>query len=107
MFVTYVLTSDQSVNGLQVIEKYPSCPVRLNAAPIEVELFMPVVSSDSDRITLVGDDVNQIVLFEKAANGRVALTLSHSCLNRDCHVLVIAELKTDESDDRSWSIPKS
>jgi hypothetical protein len=97
----------ESVNGLQVIEKYSSCPVRLNAGPIKVELFMPVVSSDSDHITLVGDDVNQIVLFEKTANGRVALTLSQSCLNRDCHVLVVVELKTDHRMTDQGRSPKA
>ena len=96
----------ESFNGLQVIEKYSSCRVRLNAGPIKVELFLPVVSSDSDHITLVGDDISQIVLFEKTADGRVALTLSHSCLNRDCHVLVVAELKPDDRMTNQGRSPK-
>src|SRR5260221_14593031 len=84
------------INGLQVIEEYPSSSVRSDAGPIKVKLFVTIIRADPNHVALIGDDVDQLELFKETADSGIGLALGHPGFNRDRNMIGRPELETHD-----------
>src|ERR1700746_3202147 len=86
----------QGVDGSQVIDEQPSGTIRFDTGPVKIKLLVAIISPDANHVAFVGDNINQCELFEKTAESGIALTLSHSGLHRNRHMIVCSELETHD-----------
>src|ERR1019366_5302107 len=77
-------------------EEYLSRPFRRHGGAIQEHLLiLAVVGTQSNDVALVGRDEDQVILPKESENRRVRLAGFISCLDRECDMVVVTELETD------------